>query len=154
MSRYEVVPATLEHARELAVTMRHEDVLETWAATHMGNYEVLENSVKVSRDAWTGLVDGRVLAMFGVVTTTALSRDGCPWLLGSQEVGAHGRAFARFSKEYIRLIAPRYDTLANFVDANYPEAIRWVRWMGFKIEPAAPFGPEGAPFHLFWMKNP
>ena len=151
MSRYEVVRATDAHARELANAMRHEDVLETWAATHLGNYEVLEAAVKVSRDAWAGLVDGRVLAMFGVVTTTALGREGCPWLLGSQEVPAHGRAFARFSKEYIRLIRPQYATLANYVDASYIEAVRWVRWMGFTVEPAAPFGPEAAPFHLFWM---
>jgi GNAT superfamily N-acetyltransferase len=35
------------------------------------------------------------------------------------------------------------------VHAEYAEAIRWLRWLGFAIGPPQPRGPHGAPFRPF-----
>lgn len=154
MASYQIVEATPEHALELAENMNPPDAAEVWAAMHSTPLEALLRSMRVSRDTTTGLVDGRVLAMFGVAPTTALSTVGSPWLLGSREVPQHRRAFMLASREYIRQITPMYAMLENYVDARYTASIRWIRWLGFTVDEAKPFGLDGALFHRFWaMRN-
>ena len=95
MSSYEIVPATLEHATELAERMREPDRQEVWAAAHQPPKKAILYSLAVSRDARTGLADGRVVCMFGVGTATILSNVGVPWLLATDEMERHARAFLR-----------------------------------------------------------
>ncbi|WP_421707117.1 hypothetical protein [Algihabitans sp.] len=47
----------------------------------------------------------------------------------------------------------RYDHLENWVDARNARSIRWLRWLGFTLEPAAPYGRFGRPFHRFWIRT-
>ena len=42
-----------------------------------------------------------------------------------------------------------YRVLTNYADARNTTAIRWLRWLGFNILPAIPFGLDGLPFHPF-----
>ena len=70
MTRYEIAPATEEHAREMAPVMRAADVREVWATSHSSPEEALLDSIRGSRVARAGLADGRVACMYGV--------GGCP----------------------------------------------------------------------------
>lgn len=149
MVRYEILPATEAHARELARTMRPADVAEVDASTGVSPLEALLASLVVSRDPMTGLADGRVVCMFGVSTPVVLSTHGYIWLLSSVEVDAHSRAFLRMSHAYVQRARLYYDQLENWVDARHVVAIRWLRWLGFTLYPAEPFGVRGLPFHRF-----
>ena len=40
------------------------------------------------------------------------------------------------------------------VDARNARAIRWLRWLGFRIHPAEAHGIQGLPFHRFEMRSP
>ena len=42
-----------------------------------------------------------------------------------------------------------YRLLQNHVDARNTEAVRWLGWLGFEMDPALPFGPDQLPFHRF-----
>jgi len=149
VAEYQIVPATREHAVKLAARMRASDLREL-RALGLDPFVALYDGIKVSRDAVTGLVDGRVLGMFGVAVYVPLSDEGCPWFLGSYEVPQHSRAFLRFCKTGLSHIAPQYSLLVNYVDARYPEAVRWVRWLGFTVDAPEPRGPHGVLFHRFW----
>lgn len=145
-----VVYATEEHVYELADTMAEADRAEAWAASHATPLEALMSSYAASRDtrqAW--IVNGRVLAMWGVGFVTPLDAVGMPWMLGAADLPKHGRAFARGSKIIAAEWHKRYPMLRNFVDARHTVAVRWVEWMGFTVSPAVPYGTEGFPFHPF-----
>lgn len=149
MTDYQVVPATPAHAAELAANMREADVAEIWAGWRHTPAEALDRSMKGSRDTMAGLADGRVVCMFGVGSYTILSDIACPWLLGSEELPQHARAFLRLNRVYARHIKDEYAILENYVDARNAVAIRWLRWLGFTIWEPQPFGPDGLPFHKF-----
>ncbi len=149
MTEYQVVPATEKHAQELSVTMRADDVREAWAAGHVSPLEALMISIETAPDARAGLADGRVVCIFGVSQWTVLGLAGIPWLLAAEEMPRHARHFLRANKAYIAEIRERYMTLANRVDARNKKAVLWLRWLGFKIDPALPFGFDQLPFHRF-----
>ena len=80
--------------------------------------------------------------------------DGTPWLLGSQEQRKHVKTLLRASRAWMEEQKQIYPRLSNFVDADYPEAIRWLKWLGFDILPAEPIGNRGAMLHkVQWVKE-
>jgi hypothetical protein len=149
MPRYEIVPATFCHKIELARHMGAADVAEAWASHHARPFDALLMSAKGSRDTRAALADGRVICMFGVSQPTALSSIGNPWMLGAEDLPRHARAFLRGSRVWMQEQLNLYGTLSNFVDARNVVAIRWLRWLGFTIEEARPFGADRLPFHRF-----
>ncbi len=151
-TKYQVVPATEEHAAEMALVMRQADVDEVWASSHYEPLEALLASLRVSPDPRAGLADGRVVCMYGVGQQTLLSDWGAPWLLTAEELPDHARAFMRGNKLYVSEMRSRYRLLLNFADARNIMALRWLKWLGFNIAPAQPLGPENLPFHPFKME--
>lgn len=133
--------------------MREADVREVWAASRSSPYSALRQSLEVCPSAKTGLVDGRVLCMFGVSRPTALSLVGVPWMLGTQEIESNARAFLRRSRQAVEDMKRQgFSVLANFVDARNTHAVEWLRWLGFTVNPAIPYGPFRMPFHPFVME--
>lgn len=89
---------------------------------------------------------GRPLALFGFVDLG--NGAACPWLLGSDDlVDRHRGWFIRNSQTIVRSGDHRWGHFWNRVDARNILHIRWLRWVGFGVGPAAPHGPYGLPFH-------
>lgn len=153
MTEYSIVPATGEHSRLLAERIRPEDAAEAWAACHLRPLDALEQSRAASRDTWTGLADGKVLCMLGVVERGAYRQIGIPWMLGSHDLPEHPRVFLRASRNYVRAIRQEYKILENYVDSRHEKAVKWLRWLGFRIHAPEPYGPDGAPFHKFDIRT-
>lgn len=154
MSAIDVIPATVEHARALAPHMRVADAAEVWASGRLSPLEALERSLALSPLAWTGRVDGEPACLFGAASASLLGGDGVPWLLGSDLIEQYQSAFLRRNRGYIRQMQAVFPVLRNMVDARNEVSIRWLRWLGFTIEPAVPFGPFGLPFHPFILEAP
>jgi len=142
----EIVPALPEHA---ALPLRAADREEVWAVAHLQPQAALRESIASSAAAWTGMADGEPVCVFGVVPASILGGIGIPWMLGSDGVVKHQRAFLRRNKRYVEAMLEMYPLLINFVDARNTIAIRWLRWLGFEIREAKPYGVEGLPFHQF-----
>lgn len=133
--------------------MRQADVREIWAAGRLSPYTALRKSMETCPTAKAGLVDGRVLCMFGVGRLTALSMVGVPWMLGTSEIESNSRAFLRHSRAVVADMRQQgFSLLANFVDARNTHAIQWLRWLGFTVSPEVPYGPDKLPFHPFFME--
>lgn len=149
MTTYEIVPTTAGHVIDLALDMRQPDQDEVWAAAHFTPWEALVSSIRYTDTPYTGLVDGQVLCIFGVGKMSLMSNRGFPWMLSSNLVSKHVRAWARGSKVAFAHMTQGVDSLENCVDARYTSAVRWLSWLGFIIHPAEPFGLDQLPFHKF-----
>lgn len=150
MSEYQIVPATSAHAAELALTMRQQDRDEVWAQSALHPALALGASLGGSKQAWTGLVDGRVAVMWGVCPADEMDdSEGIVWLLGTDELVLHARKLIRMARVCLDEMHGIYPTLSNHVDERNTVAIRWLKWLGFDIFPTVPYGPFKAPFHPF-----
>jgi hypothetical protein len=85
-------------------------------------------------------------SMLGVVSAS-------PWMLGTDAVPRFGRELNRTTRRYNRAMLGRCPFLFNHVHAANTVSVAWLRRVGFRLEPATPFGPRGELFHLFTMRN-
>jgi len=152
MTEYAVVPATREHAEELGRTMSPatRDECIAWGGTPEA---AVLYSFNVSRDCLVMLADGRPVAIWGVMTPTALSTTATIWMLGATELPQHFRFFLRLCRATIERWRKGHKRLANYVDVRHTVSVRWLGWMGFSFDPPQPFGPHGMPFMRFHMEG-
>jgi hypothetical protein len=130
--------------------MRQADRDEAWAAGHWSPREALTQSLVMSRGiSYTGLAGNKVLCMFGVGRWSPLNLLGMPWLLTSDSLPKHAIGFLRHSKRYFNTMRQDFTVLQNYVDARNTDAVEWLSWLGFKIDPPQPMGPDQVPFHRF-----
>jgi len=149
MPRVEVVAAEPGHIPPIAAAMRQADRDEVWAAAAAAPEEALRRSLAQSPLAWTGLVDGMPVCMFGAAASSVLAGHACPWLLATDAVEGHAIAFLRRNRRHVRLMLQAFGRLSNRVDARNALALRWLGWLGFSVGPPEPFGPLAMPFHPF-----
>ena len=148
---YEIVPATVDLALQIASRMREADKQEVWAAMHHTPEEAVLFSLQGSGDggAWVGTYEGTPLCAFGCGQWSVLALMGMPWLLTSEDLGRHTLTFMHETKRYIEDLQTRYSILQNYVDARHEVAIRWLEHIGFILDDPIPFGVEQIPFHRF-----
>lgn len=142
----EIVPATLDHAR--AIRLRPGDAREIAA---MGLTPIAAFEQSMSRSLWAQayVIDGEVAALVGLAINSILGGVGAPWLLTGRPVDRHRKLFLQETRRGVARMRAEFSRLANHVHAEYGEAIRWLRWLGFGIGPAEPKGPHAAPFRRF-----
>ncbi len=144
-----IVPATLEHAREMAPRLRAADAAEVLAAGGFDAYAAVAKSIEASGErAWAVRFDGELACCFGLVDVgQVLDPVGVIWLLGTDTLTRHPRAFVRTCREVLPFLQGEHRALVNMVDARYTAALRWLSALGFEVHPASPFGASGLPFH-------
>ena len=150
---YEIVSTKYEHVHELAANMRPEDIAECWAAQHLEPFEAIRMSCAYTDHPKTGLVDGKVICIWGVGKSTRLSEVGIPWMLTSHLVDSHIVPFLRGSKRALVEMKKEASSFRNMVDARNTRAIIWLNWLGFKIEAPEHYGPDNMLFFPFTMEN-
>jgi hypothetical protein len=150
---YAVVEATLEHAQRMAPNLRAADIEEVWASAQLEADQALYRGVSCSSHAWTGLVDGEPVCIFGVVPVSFMSGIGVPWMLGTDLVEEHATAFLRRNRRYVKQMTQAYNHLVNYVDDRNVKAIAWLEWLGFTMSEPQQFGALGLPFRRFEMRT-
>lgn len=77
---------------------------------------------------------------------------GVPWMLCTDAVDrVPRREMALLSRRVATRWKAEHDTLVNLVHAQNARAVRFVKWLGFTVEPE-PVGPGGE-FRAFWWKG-
>ena len=147
--RCEAVPAEPALLARIAENMRAPDVAEVWAAARLDPLTALEWSVGATSEAWVALVDGEPACAWGISRATVLSDAGHPWLLGTPLLDAHPLRVLRVSRRYLSEVRDQYSYLVNYVDARNEKAVQWLGWLGFTLDPPAPWGIGRVPFHRF-----
>ena len=150
--RYEIVEACEAHCVAIGPHLRQADRDEVAASCGLEPAEALLSSLRRSAMCWAGLVDGEPVCVFGVGGPSLMSEVGVPWLLGTDAVVKHQRAFLRRNKAIVAKMLDAFPVLINMVDARNVHSIRWLRWLGFHIGEPFAWGVEGRPFHPFSMR--
>ncbi len=149
-----VVPAHPDHIFWLANNIRRADRDEVAAEGGRGPLAALRDSLAASIAAWTGAVGDRPVCMFGVCPIDILGGIGSPWLLGTDEIKRYALSFLRLNKQYLPKMLELFPRLVNYVDVRNTVSIRWLKWLGFKLDPEpVPYGIWGMPFYRFEMKR-
>lgn len=130
----ETVPATKEHARELARMMRPQDAAEVKRASGHEPLGGLLASLAKSSCANVFLINGKPAAVFGVAPADALEGVGFAWLLTTHEVDVHPLPFLRASKKELERLLNIWPVLRAVVDAKHARAMRWAQWLGFAAD--------------------
>ncbi len=137
----------------IANAAREADRVELWAASQSTPFDALAYGVEHSTSAWTGFIDDDPVCMFGVVPVSLLGGVGVPWMIGTDAVVRHQFAFLRGSRPCVERMRSLYDSLVNYVDDRNLVAQRWLRWLGFEIGHAEPYGPYGVLFRRFTWRR-
>ena len=144
----DIVPADSRHVYGLAPRIRDQDREKCIAIRGDKPGIALHDTYARSQRAWTVLIDGEEVAMFGVVGS-AMSSIGIPWLICGERLLDHPVAFARQSKKYLPLLAEGYDVLINYVIDTNEVAKKWLRWLGFTLGQPAPYGVKQELFRSY-----
>lgn len=140
-----IVPGVRDMAHDLAPHLRAADAGEL-RANGRQPLEGLLRCCDVSAQLSAITLGARPLALFGFADLG--EGTGCPWLLGSDELVTDHRVwFLRHTPEIVSSGDHRWTRFWNRVDARNSLHVRWLRWAGFTVDPPAPHGPYGLPFH-------
>lgn len=96
--------------------------------------------------AWTGEVDGQIMAIAGVIPQW--SNRAIAWALISKYAGAHFIEIHRAVRRF--LIHCPFVRVEAQVDVGFPEANRWMNMLGFELEGyMRAYRPDGADMLLY-----
>ena len=140
---------TQEMIQFIADNMRQADVDEVTAASGATPLQAITSGVEISAFSSVAVINGDIVAIMGVVKNSALSDNGVPWLLGTEDIVKHYREFLGASPSVLNAMMNICPNLMNHVHAKNKISVRWLKWLGFKIEEAGPFGINGELFHKF-----
>lgn len=148
---YRIGAAADRDAATFARRLRAADIEEIRVASGLSPAVAVDRSLALSTHAWAAYDDrGGPLALWGVGPLSLLEGRGCPWLLATDAFDALPRRLvARLSLRLLRDVTAAYPRLENHVDARHARAVRWLKWLGFTLEPPAAWGVERRPFHRF-----
>lgn len=144
---WRVSPAVTADAHWIAPRMSAADAAEVWAAGRLTPLAALTRSMEMSLEARTWHVDGEPACMFGFAVPSLLGGWANPWLLSTPEVRRYRYVFLRNYRAELDRILTQFPVLVTMVDARHTVCLRWLKWTGFEISEAEPYGVEGEPFH-------
>ena len=150
-----IIAADAGHIPAIAANMRKADREELGAAWCMTPLECMINGLAHSDRAWTGLIDGTPVCMFGCVPASILGNAGRPWMVATKLLDEHPLAFLRRCRGCVAQMRERFEVLENYVDMRNTRAIEWLAWLGFSFRKRPELiGPYGMPFLKFEMRKP
>lgn len=132
--------------------IRDADKREIEDASGLNYKDSLRRIYAMNENAWTGLVDGEIVAIFGVQMASYLTGNGIPWMISTKGIEKHALVFTRHCKPVFKKMTSHCKQLFNFVDDRNELAKMWLKWLGFKLEEPQPYGAKGLPFRLFKME--
>lgn len=135
----------------VADNMRSADRIEVMASHGYTPIEALQEGVNVSDYCTAIFIDGDLIAILGLVVTSVISGQGVPWLLGTSGVIKHSREFLANSHDVVNSLVRKCPNMMNYVHDKNRVSIRWLKWLGFKMEPPYSFGVAGEKFRRFTM---
>ena len=137
----------------LLADIRDADRLELRRASRRSLDAILRDSFALSEHTYAGLVDDKLVALFGVTPLSRLTGYGVPWLISTNHMASHGIHVLRHSKRITQIWMREFSILRNYVDADNAAAIRWLKWLGFDFQEAIPYGRRGEAFYPFEMRK-
>jgi len=144
----QIVPATLEAAREIGEHLSEADAEECRLGSGLEPVYAVTVSVKMSTEAWVVTLHGRPM----VATGYTVVGDGMAavWLLGVEDARMYRRAFLEHSRRLLATMLAKVPTLYNYVWEQNARSLRWLKWLGatFGDPVTLPSGARFVPFQI------
>jgi hypothetical protein len=144
----QLVPAKPTHVGPIANRMRADDVREA-AAFGRTPKSALRLGIRASVDCYTVMIDGKPEGIMGLFPANALEREGRPWMLGTEELYGHPRAWLKLMPLMVARWQQSCRFLSNYVAKDNVRAIRLLKKCGFVLGEGPSFG--GVEFLLFQL---
>ena len=141
MSNIQILPITVEAAREVASNLRPDDLREVVEGYGIDPMEHLVSEALDDSCIYFTMPNGRIAGMAGV------SEDGCVWMLCTPVIHEYPIAFARGAKRFIE--SRTEPLLWNKVDARNKVHLRLLKFLGFEFLEEISFGPNQLSFIEF-----
>jgi hypothetical protein len=150
---YTIQPTEIAHIYALAESLREQDRLEI-LNLGFGVKKALWRAYRNSIMCKTALVADKVAAIWGLgiglrAGVSPLSDLGVPWLHTSAAIESVPFSFVRVAKAELAAMRKLRPRLESFVAADYAQAIKFLRILGFAVEKAEPVGLNGALYCRF-----
>lgn len=147
--KYEIVPATIEHVELMHPHIREEDAAEMWLQGCVRPEEGLKYSFETAAECWSVMLEGNPVPclMFGISKKQCfVDASRCIWLLGTRDSDKVKKSFVVVAGRVLATMAAGH-TVYNYVSADHHQSLRWLKWLGFRIMDAKPYGWLNKPFH-------
>ncbi len=133
-TKIQIVMATHDHARVLAPRLRPEDKEESrWIACSETPLGSLFRSLDGSRYRRAAIVNGRVMAMWGVHELESPYGNSYVWMVAAVGIDRYALSMLRHARLSMIQMRRLYPRLYTFVSASRPQAIRFARALGLEI---------------------
>ena len=115
------------------VRLRLADEMECRAGG-LTSAEAIALSIKASDEAFAVYSKDEFLAIWGYRLNSFMSSSVSLWLLTGPELTAHKTRFARTSVKIVYWFFKHFQRLEVSVHKDYTDSIKWLLWLGFKVE--------------------
>jgi hypothetical protein len=126
------------------VEVDYGEVIQHSAAANVPEaQEYMKSFLRKSAHTYVGFIDGKVAAVYGLLTPTLLSDMGYMWLLTTDVVDGHKFVFVRHSQVVVGSVLKHYARIVGNTSPADTRAIRWLKWLGatYKYPPDAKLLP-------------
>ena len=142
-------PLTFDRIVPVAANLCAADLRELDAAGIADATAMLRDALPLCSWAEDARWDGRSIAIYGV---RPHNEAGVPWMLTTMHMEhAERAAVARASVRAVRRMQSEHALLVNWVHAENERAIRFIRWLGFKVN-EIPAGNGGQFRKFHWSR--
>lgn len=86
----------------------------------------LDNSTRI----WAGLVDERLVAMWGLIPPTLMSDTAYLWLITTKHLQGHEFLFIRHSQRAVESMLEEFPEIVGHTLIANRSAQQWLRWLG------------------------
>lgn len=139
--------ATRADSAYIAGHLRQADRDELAAGSEMPELAVFA-SWQFSEICRVACRNGVPCLIFGLVAPL-LGERGIVWALGTDDCDHLPVSMVRCGRQVVREFLKVKPLLENWCDARYEKSLRWLKHLGFTVEPPAPHGAKGMSFcHL------
>lgn len=113
--------------------------------------EVLQDSVKYSEAVGCFYINDTPVAIYGIRRPAAICSVQRVWLLMTNETLKHKLVIGRHTKRWLKEIVAVYGPVSNIVNADNSEILKWLMWLGAKINEPEPAGIYNLPHREFYF---
>jgi hypothetical protein len=100
----------------------------------------------LSGQVWTAWVDDKLVCCWGAIPPSFMSDTAYLWMLDLPI--RHPLVVARHSRQVIKALLDRWDTLAGHCHVGAEDSCKWLKWLG------AEFGPPQKSLVPFEIRRP
>ena len=142
MPNIQILPITVEAAKEVASNLRPDDRREVEEGHGLDPMVELVKEAQNGSSIYFTMPNGKTAGMAGV------GEDGSVWMLCTPVIHQYPIAFARGAKRFIE--SREEKLLWNVVDKRNKVHLKLLKFLGFKFLEEISFGPNQLPFIEFY----